>query len=86
MNLPITIIITAPSSDRFLAETPVGSIEAASMSELGELVRDFLANLQDDSASDLNELAWLSRSATDQATLLELVRTSAPPDAWFDAD
>ena len=54
--------------------------------ELGDRLRDFLANLEDESASDLRELARLSRSATDQATLLELARTSPPPDAWFGDD
>jgi hypothetical protein len=49
-------------------------------------LRDFLANLEDESSSDLAELARLSRSATDQATLLELARTSPPPDAWFGDD
>ena len=86
MTFPITI--TATPGDRFRAETPVGSVEAGSLRELGDRVRDFLTNLEleDESASDLVELARLSRSATDQNTLLELARTSPPPDAWFDAD
>jgi phosphoenolpyruvate synthase/pyruvate phosphate dikinase len=86
MPLPITITITATASDRFRAETPVGPVEADSLRELGDRLRDFLANLEDESASDLAELARLSRSATDQTTLLELARTSPPPDAWFGGD
>jgi hypothetical protein len=43
-------------------------------------------HLDDETAADLMELARLSRSATDQATLLELARTSPPPDSWFDDD
>ena len=61
-------------------------MEASSLRELGDRLRDFLANLEDESAADLVELARLSRSATDQATVLELARTSPPPDAWFDHD
>ena len=88
MTLPltITITITATADDRFLAETPGGPVEAGSLRELGDRLRDFLANLEDEFASDRVELARLSRSATDQATLLELARTSPPPDAWFGDD
>jgi hypothetical protein len=86
MTLPITITITATAGDRFRAETPGGTVEAGSLRELGDHLRDFLANLEDESASDLVELARLSQSATDQATLLELARTSPPPDAWFGDD
>jgi hypothetical protein len=86
MILPITITITATAGDHFRAETPDGPVEASSLRELGDRLRDFLANLEDESASDLVELARLSRSATDQATLLELARTSPPPDAWFGDD
>jgi hypothetical protein len=81
MNLPITI--TATAHDHFRAETPGRPLEATSLRELGDRLRDFLANLEDESASDLVELARLSRLATDNATLLELARTSPPPDAWF---
>jgi hypothetical protein len=81
MTLPITIIITATAGDQFRAETPGGPVEARTLRELGERLRDFLANLEDESASDLVELARVSRSATDQAALLELARTSPPPDA-----
>lgn len=56
------------------------------MRELGDRLRDFLAELDDESTSDLVELARLSQSATDQATLLELARTSPPPDSWFGDD
>ena len=83
MTLPITITITATAGDRFRAETPDGTVEASSLRELGDRLRDLLADLDDEYASDLAELARLSRSATDQATLLELARTSPPPDAWF---
>ena len=86
MTLPITITITATSHDHFRAKTPDGPVEASSLRELGDRLREFLASLEDDSASDLVELASRSSSATDQATLLELARTSPPPDAWFGAD
>jgi len=86
MILPITITITATAGDHFRAETPGGPVEASSLRELGDRLRDFLANLEDESAADLVELARLSRSATDQATLLELARTSPPPDTWFGED
>src|SRR4029077_1854158 len=79
----LLIETTAIADDRFRAETPGGLFEAGSLSELGDLLRDFLANLEGESASDLRELARLSRAATDQATMLELARTSPPPDAWF---
>ena len=82
MTLPITITITATADDRFRAETP--GVEAGFAS--GDRLRDFLTNLEDESASDLVELSRLSRSAVDQATLLELARTSPPPDAWFGDD
>ena len=86
MTLPITITITATAGDRFRAETPDGTVEAGSLRELGDRLRDLLADLDDEYASDLAELARLSRQATDQATLLELARTSPPPDAWFGDD
>ena len=86
MTLPITITITATADDRFRAETPGGLLEASSLRELGDRVRDLLASLEDESAADRVELARLSRSATDQATLLELARTSPPPDSWFGDD
>jgi hypothetical protein len=86
MTLPFTITITATAGDRFRAETPGGPVEASSLRELGDRLRDLLANLEDEWASDLVELGRISRSATDQATLLELARTSPPPDAWFGDD
>jgi hypothetical protein len=86
MTLPITITITTTSGDHFRAETPDGLVEAGSLRELGERLKDFLANLEDEYTFELEELARLSRSATDQATLLELARTSPPSDAWFDND
>ena len=86
MALPITITVSAMAGDRFRAETPGGLVEAGSLRELGDRLRDFLASLEDESTSDLVELARLSRSATDQAALLELARTSLPPDDWFSGD
>ena len=86
MILPITITITATPDDRFLAETPGGAVEAGSLRELGDRLRDLLASFEDETASDLSELARLSRSATDQATLLEMARISPPPDTWLDGD
>jgi hypothetical protein len=86
MNLPMTITITATAGDHFRADTPSGPVEASSLRELGDRLRDLLANLEDESASDLAELARLSRSATDQAVLLELARISPPPDAWLSDD
>jgi hypothetical protein len=86
MTLPITITITATTNDRFRAETPEGSVEASSLRELGDRLRDCLANLEDGSDSGLVELSRLSRSATDQARLLDLARTFPPPDAWFGDD
>jgi hypothetical protein len=83
MTLPITITIRATAGDHFRAETPDGPVDASSLRELGERLRDLLANLEAEFASDLVELARLSRSATDQATLLELARMSPPPGAWF---
>ena len=84
MTLPITI--TATAGDRFRAETPDGPVEAGSLRELGDRLRDFLVKLEDEPASDGVELARLSQSATDQATLLELARISPPPDSWFGDD
>lgn len=86
MALPITITITATAGDHFRADMPDGPIEASSLHELGDRLRDFLAHLEDESTADVVELARLSRSATDQATLLELARRSPPPDAWFNDD
>ncbi len=84
VTLPLTITITATSDDRFRAETPGGPVEASSLRELGDRLRELLANLEDESASDFRELARLSQSATGQLTLLELALTSPPPDTWFD--
>jgi hypothetical protein len=86
VTLPITITITTTAVDHIPADTPGGPVEARSLRELGDRIRDFLANLDDESPTDLIELARLSRSATDQATLLELARTSPPLDAWFGDD
>jgi hypothetical protein len=86
MTLPITIKITATERDHFRAETPDGFLEAGSLRELGDRLRDFLARLDGESATDLVDLARLSRSATDQAAVVELARTSPPRDAWFGDD
>ncbi len=84
MTLPITITIIVTADDRYRAEMPGGPpVEAGSLRELGDRLRDHLATLEDEPDSDLAESAWLSRSATDQAALLELARTSPPPDAGF---
>jgi hypothetical protein len=84
MTLPITITIISTACDQFRAETPSGPVEASSLRELGDRLRDFLASLEDESAAELVELARLSRSATDQAFLLDLARTSPPSDSWLD--
>ena len=86
MALPITITIVATGDDRFRAETPSGPVETASLREMGDRLRDLLATLDEEMTSDRDELACMSRVATDQATLLELARTSPPPDAWFQED
>src|SRR5262249_37527975 len=59
---------------------------AGSLRELGDRLMDLLGNLEDESASVLVELARLSRLAPDRSTLLELARTSLPPDDWFRDD
>ncbi len=86
MTFPITITISATASDHFRAETPGGPVEATSLRELGDRLKDFLANLEDEFTPDLVELARLSRSATDRSTLLQLAQTSPAPDAWFGED
>jgi hypothetical protein len=86
VTLPITITITATSADHFLAETPNGVIEATSLDELGDRLKEFLTNLEDEQVSDLVDLARLSQTAVKQADLRVLARESPPPDAWFDED
>ena len=86
MALPFTITVESICADRFRAEMPGGSVEADSLGELGDRLRDLLANVENEFAPDRAGLARLSRSAIDQATLLELARTSPPPDSWFDGD
>ena len=86
MTLPLTITITATTDDRFRAATFGVPVEAGFLRELGDRLRDVLANLEDESASDLVELGRLSQAATDQRLLLELARTSPPPDSWFYAE
>ncbi len=82
MLFPITITISETSGDHFRAETPAGPVEATALRQLGDRLKDFFANLED----DLVKLARLSRSATDRATLLQMARTSPPPDDWFGDD
>jgi hypothetical protein len=88
MTLPITITIASAGDDRLRAETPTGPIEAASMSELGDRLKEVLVRLEAEQgeAEDLAELAELSKVATDQATLRQLARTSPPPPSWYDED
>ncbi len=74
------------ASDQFRAETPGGFVEASALRELGDRLRDLLASLEDEATAELVKLSRLSRSATDQAILLELARTSPPADAWFSED
>jgi hypothetical protein len=85
VTLPITITITA-TADHCRAETPNGTVEASSLRELGDRLRDFLADVDYEFVDDFVEMARLSRTATDRATLLELAQTSAPQDAWFGDD
>ncbi len=80
----LSITITATPDDRFLAETPGDPIEAGSLRELGDQLRELLAHLEEEAALERSELARLSRSATNQSTLLELARTSPPPNSWLD--
>jgi hypothetical protein len=88
MTLPIIITIASAGDDRLRAETPAGPIEAATMDELGDRLKEVLVQLAADraGADDLAELVVLSRSATDQATLRALARTSPPPPSWYDQD
>jgi len=46
MTLPITNTITATASDHFRAETPGGALESSSLRDLGDRLRNFLANLE----------------------------------------
>jgi hypothetical protein len=87
MTFPITITIASTEDDRLRAETPAGPVEAASMGELGDRLKEVLVQLDAElTAQEREELAKISRSATDQATLLKLARTSPPPDSWFDEE
>ena len=86
MALSLTITITTTMDDRFRAETPDGSVEAGSLRELGDRLRDFLTNLESESAAELLQMARLSRSATNQVALLEIAKKSSPPDSWFEGD
>jgi hypothetical protein len=52
MTLPITITIRATADDRFRAETPNGPVDASSLRELGDRLRDLLADLEDEISSD----------------------------------
>jgi hypothetical protein len=54
------------------------------MGELGDRLREVLVQLDAEfAAEERAKLAEMSRSAMDQATLLELARTSPPPVSWF---
>ena len=87
MTFPFTITIDSTADDRLRAETPAGPVEAANMGELGERLKELFIQLDAAlAAQEREELADLSRSATDQATLLALARTSPPPDSWFDEE
>ena len=82
MTLPITFTISATEHNRYQAATSNVSVQAGSLRELGDRLKEFLANLEDEPTSDLVELARLSWSEVDHAALHELARTSAPADIW----
>jgi hypothetical protein len=85
MTLPFTITIASAEGDRLRAETPAGPIEAASLGELGDRLKEVLVQMEADAdADDLAELDRLSRSALGQDALLKLARTSPPPPSWYD--
>jgi hypothetical protein len=85
MTFPFTITIASTADDRLRAETPAGPVEAATMGELGERLKELFVQLDAGLAvQERDELAAISRSATDQATLLALAQTSPPPDSWYD--
>jgi hypothetical protein len=85
MTFPFTITLASTADDRLRAETPASPVEAASMGELGERLKELFDQLDAGLApKEHEELAGLSRSATDQATLLALAQSSPPPDSWFD--
>lgn len=46
MTFPIAITITATPDDHFRAETPAGPVEASSLRELGDRVRDLALSRQ----------------------------------------
>jgi hypothetical protein len=86
-TITITITIASTADNRLRAETPAGPVEAASMGELGERLKELFDQLDAGlAAQEREELADLSRSATDQATLLALARSSPPLDSWFDEE
>jgi len=83
--MTFTITITSTEGECLRAETPAGPIEASTLGELGDRLKEVLLQLEAElAAQERAELAQMSRSATDQATLLELARTSPPPDSWFE--
>jgi hypothetical protein len=88
MTFPITITIASAGDDRLRAETPAGPIEAATMGELGDLLKEVLVRLEAErgETDDLAEPAALSKTATHQATLRRLAGTSPPPPSWYDED
>ena len=74
MTLPITFTISQIPRGRYLAQSSTVSIEAASLGELGERLKDFLAHLEDE--SDLVEPPTGAWSAGSQPSL-ERGRTSS---------
>ena len=58
----------------------------SSLSELGDLLRDFLANLEGESASELRELARLSRAGHRSGHLARTGPDIPAPRPWFGDD
>jgi hypothetical protein len=66
MTFPITITIASTEDDRLRAETPAGPVEATTMGELGDRLKEVLVRLEAElAAQEQGELAEISRSATD---------------------
>jgi hypothetical protein len=94
MTLPINIRIDRADNGRLRAAwNGPQVIEADTVSELMSQIQSLVVGAIEETAGgegtttdDLAGLAELSRSATDQATLLELARASPPPDSWFDEE
>ena len=85
--MTFTITITSTEREYLRAETPAGPIEASTLGELGDRLKEVLLQLEAEfAAQERAELAQTSRSATDQAALLELARKSPPPDSWVEGE